>query len=383
MPSAVIDDRAVAGAATHAIVIGVGRYPHLPGGGAPTVAQPEGMAQLTSPPISARKVAEWLIQNLNVPDKPLASVALLLSEARPAPFRNPRTGVSTAVEVATIENLKTALEDWRARGDALPDQRLLFCFCGHGIGKGSDTALLAADYGASPRDPLDAAIDFRNFLLGMSLATAAEQVYVVDACRVHSGSLLNAGGYSGRPIFRPDLAAPPNPNLKAPVFYAALAGTAVFARERKASIFTEALLHGLNGAGANDDEGQGEWWVTALGLKAALDFDLDRALKRLGRAQIPAADNAAPMGLQFLKATPSGTAILICDPPEATRAARFSYSVGGTVTRRPDNRLGAWTLELPADTYEFRADFPRGRWQAQPQTAWIRPVFKKVKLKAV
>jgi hypothetical protein len=73
-----VEERAVRGPATHAIVIGVGKYDHLPGGGGTPVRRPEGMRQLTSPPASARRFAEWLISGLNYPPKPLASVALLL-----------------------------------------------------------------------------------------------------------------------------------------------------------------------------------------------------------------------------------------------------------------------------------------------------------------
>lgn len=384
MPNGVIEQRAVAGAATHAIVIGVGAYAHLPGGGGPLVQDPEGMAQLTSPPISARKFATWLIQRYNVPDRPLATVALLVSEARPKPFIHPVSGASIPLEDATIANLKAALEAWRARGDAMPDQRLIFYFCGHGIGKGTDTALLAADYGVSPLDPLDAAIDFRNFLLGMAQSVASEQVYFIDACRAHSGGLLNAGGYNGRPIFRPNLAANSNPNLRAPVFYAALAGQRAFSYERKPSLFTAALIDGLDGRGANDDEG--DWRVTAYGLKASLDFDLAPALRRLGSASVPATDNSVPIDLQHLPAgqVPKGTAILECDPSFATPAAHFSYELGGVVTPRERNRLGTWRVPLDAASYKFRADFPRGKWRAPtPEEVWIRPVFRRVKVKAV
>ena len=51
------------------------------------------MEQLTSPPISARLFASWLMsEDFRHPAKPLASVALLLSEAAPAPFVDPKDG---------------------------------------------------------------------------------------------------------------------------------------------------------------------------------------------------------------------------------------------------------------------------------------------------
>src|SRR6476646_2588981 len=83
---------------THALVIGVGKYAHLAGGEAP-VANPDGMGQLTSPPISARAFALWLRTDYCDKAKPLASLSLLLSEADSEPFE------ANDVAAATIENI--------------------------------------------------------------------------------------------------------------------------------------------------------------------------------------------------------------------------------------------------------------------------------------
>jgi hypothetical protein len=80
MPRFVVHETPIAGSATHALVIGVGSYPHLLGGSGALCEDNEGLAQLTSPPVSARKFADWLICSFANPDKPLASVALLISE---------------------------------------------------------------------------------------------------------------------------------------------------------------------------------------------------------------------------------------------------------------------------------------------------------------
>src|SRR5438552_18240348 len=68
---------------THAVVIGIGRYPWLVGGKAkPRFAQNDGMAQLTSPPASPRAFATWLLATYDNSEAPLASPALLLSAAK-------------------------------------------------------------------------------------------------------------------------------------------------------------------------------------------------------------------------------------------------------------------------------------------------------------
>lgn len=339
------------------------------------------MRQLTSPPTSARRFAEWLISTLNYPPKELASVALLLSEAKPKPFVNPRTKASTSVATPTIDALRDALQEWRSRGDTRPDQRLLFYFSGHGIARGNDTVLLAADYGADPYDELDGAIDFRNFLEGMRLSRASEQVYFIDACRVGSANLLNAGGYSGRPIFKPDLGAPPNLQLRRPVFYASIPGASAYGRKEAVSVFTEALLHGLGGGGAiSEPEG---WKVTGLRLQESIDFQVEPVLLKLGRSGGPAPDALSPIDLHFPGDTPKGTAIIYCDLPAATEEATFSYTMNGEVKRRPGGRRGQWVVELPAAEYEFSAEFPPGSWSATPQRVYVEPVSRKIMLKAV
>jgi len=375
----VVDSRPVVGPATHAIVIGVGRYPHLRNGDGPLAANHDGMGQLTSPPHSARAVARWLIRSLRDPAKPLADVALLVSEDKPRPFLNTRTGDAVPVATATIDEIEAALTEWHGRGNAREEDRLLFYFCGHGIARGSDVALLAADYGVKPANALDGAIDFRSFLQGMDGCAAREQIYFVDACRASSDSLLRAGQYNGRPIFQPDLNAPARAFRRAPVFYSTLAGADAYGRARRPSPFTEALIRGLQGAGADDSEG--DWRVTTTRLKEALDFFLERATRGLGRAQVPAADNQAPISMHVVRGTPRGTAIVACEPPEAMAAAKLSYVAGGKARSRPARSGDEWVLELPAGSYEFVADFDPGPYRPERYQAYVRPVYRRIPLK--
>src|SRR4051794_38186136 len=108
MPATVFSTK-VKGPATHALVIGVGHYPHLPGGASKKkVANPDGMGQLKSPPESARAVARWLIEEYRS-DRPLSSVALLTSEKVPAkleyqPPDKKKTSVDT--ELASMSNVE-------------------------------------------------------------------------------------------------------------------------------------------------------------------------------------------------------------------------------------------------------------------------------------
>ena len=99
----------VDGPSTHALVIGVGAYPHLLRGKGMLSPDHDGMGQLSSPSASARGFCRWLIEAINDPSKPLASVSLLLSEPAPSVFRHPSTGHDHRVAAATMENVEVAV----------------------------------------------------------------------------------------------------------------------------------------------------------------------------------------------------------------------------------------------------------------------------------
>src|SRR5947199_9944041 len=90
---------------THAVVIGIGRYPWLVGGKAkPRFAQNDGMAQLTSPPASARAFATWLLETYENPEAPLVSLDLLLSDAK-----GQRIKIGSKAVVSTPNSLSIVL----------------------------------------------------------------------------------------------------------------------------------------------------------------------------------------------------------------------------------------------------------------------------------
>ncbi len=123
MDKYLIHELAVDGSATHVIVIGIGAYPHLLGGSGSETEYPDGMGQLTSPPVSAREIAKWFIKYFNHPEKPLSSVSLLLSEREPSSFTNPITHDEFSIETATFSAVDEAISsgepiswDWTFQG---------------------------------------------------------------------------------------------------------------------------------------------------------------------------------------------------------------------------------------------------------------------------
>ncbi|HUG30217.1 MAG TPA: caspase family protein [Candidatus Limnocylindria bacterium] len=373
--------RRVAGPATHAIVIGVSHYPHLNGGGGRLSTAREGMGQLSSPTVSARAFASWLIEELEDPNKPLASVALLLSERRRKRFRNPRTKKELLVEKATLPNVAAAIADWKAQGDRNPEHRLIFYFCGHGIAQGADVALLMADFGSDPNDALLGALDFVRFRSGMDACTARQQVYFVDACRASSDTLLAQLGRAGLPVIAPNPNAPrpPQPSQQ-PIYYSTLAGQDAYGRAKQPSIFTDALLRSFSGAGADDTNG--DWRVETTQLNRAIDVYMQRAIESgQSRAQVPATVELSTFDLHFLSRPPVVPTVVQCQPSEETELARLSWGLAGQprrTERPPEPRR--WELELPLGDYEFRAELA-----GQPlrsRTMSVRPVERRVSLEA-
>jgi hypothetical protein len=373
----------VTGPASHAVVIGVSAYPHLVGGTGPLTQRNERMGQLTSPTQSAREFASWLIRELHDPNKPLASVALLLSEPDEQPFRNPRTGVDHAVQPATIANAKQALREWAARGQTA-DDRLILYFCGHGLANGTKASLLLADYGADPNDALEGAIDFSNLWLGLEAVAAREQCFFIDACRANAQTTLGANGYMGQPIFTPNiqtLVLPAPPPRRAPIYYSTILGEYAYGRPSLPSPFTEALIRALDGAGSDDNEGEGDWRVNTTGLKRALDFFMERAFQAgAERVQVPAANNLTTFDLHYLRNEPEALVFVGCRPEEATSLASFSSLSRGQVVERRGPGSGEWELRLPPGDYEFVADFADSRYTRASRNRYVLPPYRKVPL---
>src|SRR5690348_285562 len=63
----------------HALIVGVSRYRHLPGGDGPEAEMTFGMRQLTSTALSGFRVLEWLQRRKDRLSRPLATARVLLS----------------------------------------------------------------------------------------------------------------------------------------------------------------------------------------------------------------------------------------------------------------------------------------------------------------
>ena len=266
------------------------------------------------------------------------------------------------------------------RGDTDPEHRLIFYFCGHGIAQGPETSLLLADYGQKPDNPLDGALDFYRFQLGMNTCAAQQQVYFVDACRASSDTLIEAMDYAGRPIIQPRgrrrRAGGPR---EAPIYYSTIAGEDAYGRPDELSPFTDALLRAFNGAGGDDSEG--DWRVSSTRLKEAIDYFLKHSADAgQVRVQVPATGELTTFYLHYLDRPPEVPVTICCRPEAAHADAELSYRIGGIAGERRAPADCEWELTLPVGSYEFAAEFPAGSYTNTVVEAWVRPVYRRVPL---
>ena len=374
-----------AGPVTRAIVIGVGHYPALPGGGGHSMAHPEGLRQLHSPPTSARAMAQWLIESYHSPTRPLASVQLLISEAVPQDFTFNRDGQAhvTQSQPASLVNVRQAIRDWYTSSTDTNDL-MLFYFCGHGLADGANLALLMSDFGTVPTAPLDGAMNFTAFRMGMESCQAREQCFFVDACRLSSTLLQRNPGQAGDPIIQKSLDPVPGGRPRiGPQFFSTLDGEAAYGRANAPSVFTEALLEAMGGCGAEDIDGQ-RWTVQTGTLQKALEFLIDDAVRthKWPIGQRPIVDGMQSMDLNTLKGVPRVPVLIHVDPQLAHEEAKLRYD-GAYGQDQRDADPQPWRTHLQPGLYNFHASFPSARYaDVTMPDSLITPPFKRRTLKA-
>ncbi|WP_105971283.1 caspase family protein [Streptomyces geranii] len=348
--------------ALHALVIGVGGYPYLAGGSRYRVgdgAAWEEMTQLTSPPLSAVAVAEWLM-NSRQGEWPvsLGSVELLASwppgDDLPARYTSPPPE-------PTIENIREAFEKWAERCRQHPDNIALFYFCGHGL-QGDGQYLLASDFNRFATAPFAQAFDFDETRLALQQTGPSTQLYIVDACR--DSYLERAGGVPGlavRDLFKTN-ACTNELTLRLPAFEQA------FSERHEVSRLTQALLQCLDGQAATPDE-YGSWEVRTDNIRRSINHLLSPEGEYSGLTRTVEATGFGDIPLFRLGGAPPARLTVRCLPPAAAGRTKLACipqdppdqpSIDcGTAQEYGPDRHGAsiqeWRLELTSGFYTVSA----------------------------
>jgi hypothetical protein len=345
------------GARVHALVIGVGRYRHLPGGEVPADHDTLVYDQLTCPPLSALAFAHWVMNSLRHPVAGAGSVDVLLSPGRTA---GP-DGCGQHVEVPSADAVVRAVDRWKDRCDSHPANVALFYFSGHGLDNGGPLLLLE-DFARSRNRILDAAVDLEGLVQGMRACLASQQYYFIDACRERSARLSRLHATHTLPLLDIEEADERRSDLA--VIEASVSGGTAGGLPNEVSDYTRALLDALDGRAASQRDRQ--WRVTSLDLYRTV-YELTGCAPPV---QVPSMNVHGNSVLHLFDTPPQVPLGVRCEPGTATAVADISLSGMHGTTDKPVLELAdaVWRTVAPAGVYAIDVAFP-----SSPYTAPIPP----------
>lgn len=333
--------------AIHALVIGAGAYPYLEDGVTPPLIDSAGMGQLTSPPISAAKLCEWLRTSLRPVDAVLSTIDVLCSGD--AVFTD-ADGQRVLPERATLHNVRAAVHRWFARVNASSDNVALFYFSGHGVTSGDVHSLLMEDFGSDPMDPFSGAVDANAFVDGMRKAVARNQLYLFDTCRTAPETYLRDYLYRGAPLVNPAANAAYG-KLNQVVWWASDLGLPAFGRQGSATVFLDAFLESVKGASAVRDLERDAWLVQAAKLAEGMNTYIARVIGKQ-RQHVTSGRGSFGFPIHALSGDPIVPVEVACKPQ--SRAVEVELRCSSGHSRGP-GVTGVWHFELPYGTYEIHA----------------------------
>ena len=182
----VVLEAAVDGPGTHALVVGVSRYPFLNGAQATPLGKKFGMVDLSSAACSAAEVVAWLLHEYWNPDAPLASLRVLLSPAEGEVIRDDVATRLPNPHAATRAALEADMAAFREKCAERPDNIGFVYVVGHGVqlNKRGATVLLEDMAGPDQLNELHGAVDMVGCWGGLNGDTyACSQVWFIDSCR--------------------------------------------------------------------------------------------------------------------------------------------------------------------------------------------------------
>jgi hypothetical protein len=359
----VINPAAQGGPRTHALVIGVGHYRYFVGGANHDNELPIQGSQLTSPPVSARAFADWLLRDYNPPDAPLASVDLLLSAGqgkRLEEYARPDTGEIVDIDRATRPAVELAYWHWRKHltGAGAADHVAIFFFSGHGVRR-YNQLLLCEDFGELRAAMFNGAFSYEPTYRAMEGCHARRQFFFVDACEeklprdVAAKLLVDPAA----PLSQPDA---DTHDRTASEFRAAASGRLAYGEPGQVSYFTDAVLQGLRSLGS-EQNAQGKWVVRAGMLQKSIAMQLEYLAKSQKAPEMfPRGDVAQLEWMHVIgEQAPRVPYVISCEPKGALRRARLSVrsAAGEPVDERPEPRREPWETKLEPSEYRLAAEF--------------------------
>jgi hypothetical protein len=354
------------GPGTHVLIIGISHYTYLNGGTRPRPDIADGMGQLDAPAPSAIALARWFLDEFDNPRKPLASLALVVSEEHPATFTHAKAPGSLPLPCGDFSDVRSAVGRWVERAEGDRENQVIFFFAGHGVAT-ADPLLLLRDFGESRQSRFDGALRLHGLIRAMKTRIPEYQLFLIDACRVPAvtaNSTLGTLPQGRNALDERPLADRGGKPAKQSISYAASELTAAYGRTRNGkgalSLYAEALLKALRGGGAQSNA---QWWVTTLGLQTALvDYTTRLSAIELVNQQ------AEGGGAQFSVSKPADIKVpvyLTTVPTDGLqRAQRVEARLKGAVAEFYDpathGKLTVWACVLTHSDHELVVTFSQG-----------------------
>jgi len=339
----------------HVLLVAVGDYPHLEGGSSTERFNGlRGVGQLSSPPVSARVMVEWLRNDFVPYQGKLASVEVLCSGTESFVDDD---GIKVVVERATLPQLRAAVARWHARGNVSEDDTLVFMFCGHGVASGAISSLLLEEFGDNSLDPFSTgAVAADDFITGMRSCKALNQLFLLDACRYIPIDYQDEFGEStGVPLVK-GVAHSNLGRSRQVCIWASKLGNSAYGRPGYPTIFTDALLASMRGASARQDEATDAWVVQGTALAEGINEFVKRSEAANKQFATPGMMTEG-FPLHVLAGPPIIPVNVVCKP--ANRYGTVDLRCGpGDYTA--SGLLGPWHLELAHGSYSMTAH-PMGK----------------------
>lgn len=368
----VVYDGGQDGPRIHALIIGVGYYHHLEGGGDP---KPEffdwGGGQLTSTLASAKAFADWVLNEMDLPGVDLGNVRMLLSPNQQ--YQDPEQKITNPVPVdaANMANIRNVFRCWFQDCNQHEDNVCLFYFAGHGAGN-YPLCLLPEDFGEWPEQPLTDTVNFDRTHEAMKTTCKAKTIcFFADACRPLKFKVL-ASSSPGNILVDEDQSKVGAPN--SPRFYATVGNANAYGRTNEVSFYTEALLMALRGLASHKKGGR--WEVTTDRIHSGIREAMRHIKRDEGDPEQTTDSRGNPgNGLLTVLDNPPKLPVEIELAPELAYQATPNLSIlHGAGHNKLDERDGVsspWHTLLPAGSYMGEAEFPNHEY---PKSAHQTPV---------
>ena len=338
----IVDARQQGAPGVHAVLIGVGCYPHLlPGHPLGQYAPEAGLPNLESPLHAVTALANWLASEMTLQGKPLRTLRVLGS--------SPTTATPWPDSEPTFQNIQGHVHDWYDDVDTHEQNLAVFYFCGHGLRIGAVQALLAQDFGSNSHLPFSHAIEPEQFARAMGKARALQQVFLIDACsttlklpedyeEIQPSSLIQAARNDNLGLTRRAF-------IRASEF-----GTSAYGVPGAPSVFMTAFLTAMRGAAAVRRTPT-EWVANTDVLKTAANWLIQQTPHGVGQEVAYGGGLSSTVDLHELPGVPLLPVQVTCDPSAFEALAELhvdQLSKGGQ---------GHWpaNVELPLGNHDFQA----------------------------